>query len=714
MALPAAAEDLGPSYTTFGTTGLIEMPTAESAERSQFATTLSYTQNGSFRSTLNYQLTDRLSGAFRFSVFDIYRFDTTLNPIETFDRSFDLQFRLIDEGQYRPAIAVGLRDFLGTGRYASEYVVATKSVGDALKLTGGIGWGRMGQRDSFANPLGGIADYFNTRPIYDDRINGEGANGGTVSYEQFFRGDAALFAGLEYQVTPTLGFKAEYSSIEYNAAQFDPFVDYESPWNVALTYRPRRGVTYSAAYLYGTEFSVQATFSLSPERRDIGSGLESAPVPIRVRTSDQRAAQSWDSAAQPQAPIQAALEQLLEVEGITLIGLELSDNVARLRYENGRYRSEAQAMGRAARMLTQVAPASINVFVMEPVKEGLPLSAVRLSRLALEGLENKVGATEGVLGRAEFGPAGPADGLRFSNPEDPAFTWGIGPYFSYVFFSDPDDENLDVGLRFDAQYQITPNLSIAGRVNQSALGEQEPLFGFDTPNSYANVRTDKGFYGRHGNPTLEYLTLTHYSRLGPDIYSRVTAGYLEKMYGGVSTEVLWKPVTSRLALGAEVNYAIMRHEDMDFRFAQVVRTDDAGGRAIDGDYEIVTGHLSAYYDFGNGYHAQVDLGRYLAGDWGATFSLDREFENGWRLGGFFTLTDMPAEEFGEGSFDKGLRLTIPIDYFVGTPTQRTFNQSLRSLARDGGARLEVDGRLYDLVRPGHEAHVSETFGRFWR
>ena len=36
------------------------------------------------------------------------------------------------------------------------------------------------------------------------------------------------------------------------------------------------------------------------------------------------------------------------------------------------------------------------------------------------------------------------------------------------------------------------------------------------------------------------------------------------------------------------------------------------------DYEVTTGHVSAYYEFGNGFVGQVDAGRYLAGDNGAT------------------------------------------------------------------------------------------------
>jgi hypothetical protein len=149
----------------------------------------------------------------------------------------------------------------------------------------------------------------------------------------------------------------------------------------------------------------------------------------------------------------------------------------------------------------------------------------------------------------------------------------------------------------------------------------------------------------------------------------------------------------------EVNYAVQRDYDQLLGFR---------------DYDVVTGHASAYYDFGNGFHGQVDAGRYLAGDWGATFGLDREFENGWSVGGYFTLTDIPFEDFGEGSFDKGVRINIPLDFVLGRPTRREAGTTLQSLNRDGGARLRVEGRLYDVVRDAHYGDLEDSWGRFWR
>ena len=717
LSTPALAQD-GPSYTTFGTPGLLEMPTAESADRSEIAATIFYGGSAGYRTSFTYQLSERLSGSFRYSVFDQYRRlnddGTSRGVFETFDRSFDLEYRLTDEGRFLPATAIGLRDFLGTGRFSSEYIVASKSVGQNLIVTGGIGWGSMGQRNGFENPLGRLSEEFYDRPTYQDREFGENVGqGGQISTNQFFRGDAAFFGGFEYQLSDTLGFKAEYSSIEYPLLRNNPAINVESPFNYGVTYRPRPGVELGLSYLYGTEIAASASFIINPEDRPTASGLDTAPAPVRVRGADARAAATWDRAAQPEPAVRAGLTQLLAVEGINLVGLEITDRTARLRYQNDRYRSEAQAMGRAARMMSQIIPPSVNTFIMEPVQAGIPLSATTISRSDLEGMENRVGATEAMLQRASFGPSNADTGLVFNEQSSPRFQWGVSPYLSLILFDKSGPVNADVGLSFDAKYYVAPNFVLSGKVQQSALGRQDALAFFDNPNDYVNVRTDIAYFGRHGGPTLEHLTATHYSRPGQDLYGRITAGYLEKMYGGVSAELLWKPVDSRLALGVEVNAVSMRDQDMGLGFQNYITTED-GDRVANGTYETVSGHLSAYYDLGKGYQAQVDVGRYLAGDWGATFALDREFENGWKVGGYFTLTDMPFEQFGEGSFDKGIRVTIPYDYFIGTPSRRDVSTTLQSLSRDGGVRVNVDGRLYDVVRDGHVADMSDSWGRFWR
>ena len=50
------AQDNGPSHTFFGTSGLLEMPTAESAERSDISAKFSYSGSGGYKTEVVRQI----------------------------------------------------------------------------------------------------------------------------------------------------------------------------------------------------------------------------------------------------------------------------------------------------------------------------------------------------------------------------------------------------------------------------------------------------------------------------------------------------------------------------------------------------------------------------------------------------------------------------------------------------------------------------------
>ncbi len=688
----AFAQDAGVTYSLNGAPGLLEMPTAQSADAGALAATFSYA-DGLARTTFTFQITDRLSGSLRYSIVDLYGDPTSTIVDGVFERGFDLRYRFNDETTYLPAIAIGLRDFLTPGRFGSEYLVASKTIGEALTVSAGLGWGAMGTRDGFDNPLGGLDAALDTRPIFD-----ESTPEGQLASSQWFHGDAALFGGVEYQINESWGIKAEYASIAYPQQAFAPAVDVETPYNLGVTYRPRDGVQVGLAYLYGTEVALSGTFSLNANNRPGMSGRETAPVPVKVTATNSRAAATWDRAVLPEPVLQSALRTLLEAEGITLSGLNLTDTTARVRYVNGRYRSQAQAMGRVARLMTQVLPAPIQTFTLIPEDRGMPLSATTIMRRDLEQLENQPQASQTMFDRAVFADA------RDSAPPAIApsnWTWGLGSYFAIIPFNEGGSVRVDAGLTLRGIYTIRPNLVIAGALGQSVINaaKDDPIA--DSTPDVQNVRTDGGYYGDDGVPVLQTLTVNHYARPARNLYSRVSLGYLERMFGGVSGELLWKPVDSHLGIGAELNYAAQRNTDMLFGFDEY-------------DYDTVTGHISAYYDLGNGYHTQLDVGRYLAGDWGATLSVDREFANGFRVGAYVTQTDLSYDDFGDGSYSKGVRIVIPQDFFTGAATRASYSNTFQTQLGDGGARLELDGRLYDVVRDAHVADLSDTWGRFWR
>ena len=90
----------------------------------------------------------------------------------------------------------------------------------------------------------------------------------------------------------------------------------------------------------------------------------------------------------------------------------------------------------------------------------------------------------------------------------------------------------------------------------------------------------------------------------------------------------------------------------------------------------------------------------MAGDKGGTFEARRTFVNGFSVGGFFTRTNASKEEFGEGSFDKGLFFRVPLNSLISSNTRASYSTIIRPLDRDGGRRLEdFSGSLWFSRRP---------------
>ena len=143
------------------------------------------------------------------------------------------------------------------------------------------------------------------------------------------------------------------------------------------------------------------------------------------------------------------------------------------------------------------------------------------------------------------------------------------------------------------------------------------------------------------------------------------------MYAGIGGEILYEPFAQRWAIGATLNGLQQR----GFENFELL------------DYSTVTGLVSLYYA-----HLGITLmwhhaGRYLAKDRGATLEARRTFDNGFSIGGFYPH-NVPAELFGEGSFDKGLYFKIPFNGLLPRNSKSAYAFIMRPLERDGGRRLE--------------------------
>lgn len=696
------AQDPGPpsfalpppsTLSFYGAPGLMDMPTGEMMPDAQFGATLGGFA-GQWRYTLTFQGLPWVSGSFRYNGIR----DLNLFGFRTYyDRSFDARFRLRRESRYWPAVALGLQDFAGTGIYSGEYVVATKtfavpglgaaSLPGRLKITAGLGWGRLGSYRS----IGSIG----RRPAFNP-----GSTGGQLSYDQWFRGPFAPFGGIEWQPDDRWGVKFEYSSDAYvTETRTSSVFERRSPFNFGVEYQVSPRTRLGLYYMYGTELGFSAQIQLNPGDTPVKLAV-AAPQPLAVRPPRQVQPAAWGTewVTVPGRPaeLRDALDAALKGQGLILETLTISANEAELRFRNPNYHSFTLAAGRAARAMAAVLPASVETFHLVPVSQGMALSRVTIRRTDLETLEfdgNAADALGAVAGISDAPPlsgrALPAEGLY------PDKSWALSPYFFPSYFDPAKPVRMDVGIALHGAWRPAPGWLVSGRIWHRLAGNVagSPRSGSRLP----PVRTEVPLYAQ-ADTTLHDLFVSYQWRPWADLYGRVTAGLFEPMYGGISGELLWKPVASRLALGVELNHVRKRDYDQRLDFL---------------DYTVTTGHASAYYEFGPGLIGQVDVGRYLAGDVGATFAIDRVFNNGWSVGGFFTKTNVSARDFGEGSFDKGIRFTIPLTWFLGHETRQATGLAIRPITRDGGARVDVPGRLYPQVRAAHAKALSESWSRAW-
>ncbi|MCW1918843.1 YjbH domain-containing protein [Rhodobacter sp. KR11] len=681
----AAVAQMLPSSNLNGNPGLLDMPSGEARGDGLF--TLQASRMGPvLRYSASVQFTPRLSGTFRYVGIDNWNANTTdrkgINQFSTYyDRNFDIAYQILTEGRYRPALTIGMIDFAGTGINSAEYLAATKTFAGRVKLTAGLGFGRLGSYNPLGAPFG-------------DRPAVEVGKGGRPNTDQWFRGDAAFFGGVEYAINDKWTAKVEYSSDAYaeEAGKRGTF-DRVSPWNFGIEYHPNDAYSFGASYMYGDQVALNLAITLNPGQRPGGGVTGPAPLPIRARPAASAVADD----ASYITPLQSLLDRDL---GLTVEALEITGDRVQVRFRSASYDAPAQAMGRVARALTHVMPAGIEVFELVPMESGMAATKVVFYRSNLEKLDGTLGAGDALLVRSHLQEAGaPPAGLTANPAAYPAFRWSILPAVATRTFDPRDPTEIFLGLRAAARYEPAPGYVFAGSVFQSLTsGTRGPEV--QAPSRLPNVRSSEADYKLADGPAIETLTAARYARLGPDLYGRVTAGYLERMFGGISAEMLWRPEGKMWSLGVEANYVAQR--------------DSAGLGFADRDYRVATGHVSGYADLGRGYNLQVDLGRYLAGDEGATFTLTRDFANGWRLGGFMTLTNASADDFGEGSFDKGVFLQIPTTWFTAKPSRGARYVVLRPIQGDGGARLQVDGRLYETLRDYDAARITADWGRVWK
>ena len=664
------------SLSNFGLPGIIDLPSAKRLPDGELVVT-HHNNEHSFMTGISFQALPRVGVTFRYG--GQGSGGDYAQGRKNWDRSFNTHISIIDEGKYLPAISVGLRDFIGTGWYSSEYIVGTKSIGD-LELSAGLGFGRLAGRNSFSNPFGILSSRFETRQ--ENRKTGD--RGGTLGNINWFHGETSPFYGINYRPTKKITLSAEYTP-DLMSKELQ-YMDVKSPWNFGASYHFNDYANLAAQYLHGNLFSVTAQVTVNPNRPPLEGGKELAPVPMRLRDGKNLPVKDNNL---------NAVKQVLDADLFEIHSLNIDNETIEIVITNTKFRSTTQAVGRVSSTLQRFTSDGIKIAKITFYSNNLQTSSyfVNLEKISQEQFEPAQQKNNHTSIIAIDPKSRPIKGFKHR------MSWGVGPYFAHRLFNPNLPFSMEAGIEVEGGYYLAPGLQLSGALRKSVLTN------LTDNNRRSNsllprVHSDWPLYdlaGQSGH--IHKLTLSYTKNIRPRVYGRVHAGLLEPFFAGIGGEILYKPAQWPIGIGIDVHRVRKRAYDMRFDLL---------------DYTTTVGHLSFYYDAGGMFDVEVNAGRYLAGDWGATTTISRKFGSGWEVGGYATLTDVPFNTFGEGSFDKAIYISVPIDWIISSPTRSKRRLSLRPITRDGGANLFSARKLYRHIERTQNAQFQRELGRLWR
>lgn len=700
----------------FGGVGLIQTPSARMSDDGQFyfGGTRVYPYERYF---VTVQATPWLETTLRYSSVS----NRLFSPFPEFsgnqslkDRGLDAKLLVIGEGRIRPALALGARDFLGTGLFSSEYMVASKQIGP-VDASIGLGWGNMGTRNHFRNPFTLASSRFERR----DGLEGFGGSLGN----DYFKGPVAVFGGLSYE-TPVNGLtaKVEYDSNDYQSEAQGNRFKVDSPINIGIDYRLRSWAHIGASFERGNKIGLKLVLTTNFNTRLKAPKIDPPAPPLAPLVSPTSQVAMPAATEPPQAPaaeptgapvvrmteptgatvarpvspgagtslpgaaggrIESApdvdidrLAVALATQGAALFAADFDTASATVYVAQTRYRNMATGLGRVSRAAFSALPQRFLAVRIVLVENGVETMAATLYRSELEkALSPGRGSTDTLFVRTEFDdpPLALADS-DYHPDTKPGFYYSIRPGLKTTLGRPEQFILYQFLLKLNASLELGRGLSTSGSVGINISDNFDQLR-IPSDSKLPRVRSDIKEYLRQGRNSISYLQGDYSFNIAPSLYGHVYGGLFEEMFGGVGGEMLYRPYDANWSIGADINYARQRDFDQLFSFRK---------------YGVVTGHVTGSYHFERlNLDTVVKAGRYLAKDWGATFQLSRTFDSGITVGAFATKTDVSAADFGEGSFDKGLFVTIPLDILYVRNVRSGVGILWRPLIRDGGQMLII-------------------------
>ena len=600
------------------------------------------------------------------------------------DKGFDLKFRLIREGAYIPSIALGLRDLAGTGLFSSEYIVATKNISN-FDLSLGMGWGGLGMANNISNPFVSLHESFKIR---EDAGKVEA---GLFNPKEWFSGKTALIGGIEYDLKKHgLRLKLEYDTT--NQDEVTPDISVRSRLNFGASYFLSDSFNVSAAFERGDQFRVSFNLKGNFLRDTIKK-----PKPKNVLKLNRKQLERYKEDSNI---FYRSLNRSLRDESIYIQAADLKENEVDIAVASSRFYSFTRLAGRTARIVSALSPDEVEKINIHSMNGDFEIAVISVDRKEFDDSDKGFGSPNELLRKTKL--SSDSDNPIYKSADFqptinfPEFDWNMSPSLKHQIGG---PEGFYLGKLYwktDTTLKFKRNLSLYTSFGVNIYDTFNELNN-PSQSSIPKVRSNIQNYLKEGKNNIQRMQLEYFFSPYKDVFLRADLGLLEEMFAGYGGEILYRPFNKRMAFGLSLHR--VKQRDFDQRFGLQ-------------KYENTTGHLGLYFDLPSQINTQILIGEYLAGDKGITLDLSRRFKTGFTLGVFASKTNLSAEEFGEGSFDKGFYISVPTKLFFSDFRTGNISFGLHPLTKDGAALLNQHNSLMSILGDTNRFSIERDWDYF--
>jgi len=557
------------------------------------------------------------------------------------DKALDLKYQIFPESRRFPALAIGFHDITGTQLFEAQYLVANRQI-FPFDFTIGIGRKRLKGLEL---------------PLIDE---------------------LGLFGGVEVALHPKIHFMAEYNPVDYEEDK--PSVrgvpeGADWPVNIGMRYKPFPGIDLGLSYQRGDTLGLSVHIQTSLGEPVLPQKADPPPqVPVDQRPFEERDAKEMVE----------KIHKAIHDSGFADVTVYTDGKDLTAEFTNTRYLSYQKAAGRVLRILLLYAPADTKKLNVVVKQKKLPIAEVSVAPDHLEKY---------LLGEIPDDIFLKLVDVKLTDEKpDPEqleaiqvaerkliYDVGVKPSFQ-TYLNDPSGFfKFRVGIKPYAIVDLWKGAQGIARYDipfySNIESSNEPVPDAVVSDSWKYLDESYSF---------DRLLIDQTVQFSERIYGGISIGYLDKMFAGVTGQVLAFLGEGNFAVGLESDWVRKREPDSQFGL-------------LDLDYYTVLAN-GYYYNTKLATTVQVSYGRFMAGDVGWLFTVSRQYDTGIVAGAWYSLTDTDdLTGYNKGYNDKGVFLSLPARIFLTNDSPDRYSYSAKPWSRDVAAKPTRRQTLFDLV-----------------